>query len=204
MVLSLPLLVIFQDILQNISKMQISSCSQSGSNWMRAPEEQDRKAGKFLHTHEESHRKNILTLNGSYQKQASIIFPQSKVAFVGEVYKTTRKVFQKCVWGRGNKLKHLERPGWKYREWRRGGGQQEIQCNHLKMVASSQLQFRRHRPKSTGFQGFLNKRARSLFFIFLKFQNEGNLLKMNTRRPNKLFGHMILSLPSRSLVKPVV
>lgn len=97
--LSLPLLVIFQDVLQNISKMQISSCSQSGSNWMRAPEEQDRKAGKFLHTHEGSHRKNILTLNGSYQRQASIIFPHGEVAFVREFNKTTRKVFQKCLSG---------------------------------------------------------------------------------------------------------
>lgn len=99
MVLSLPLLVIFQDILQNISKMQISSCSQSGSNWMRAPEEQDRKAGKFLHTHEESHGRNISTLNGSYQRQASIIFPHGEVAFASEFYKTTQKGFQKCLSG---------------------------------------------------------------------------------------------------------
>lgn len=42
---------------------------------MRAPEERDRKAGEILHTHEESHRKNILTVDGSYQRQASIIFP---------------------------------------------------------------------------------------------------------------------------------
>lgn len=49
---------------------------------MRAPEERDRKAGEILHTHEESHRKNILTVNGSYQRQASIIFPHGEVAFV--------------------------------------------------------------------------------------------------------------------------
>lgn len=66
---------------------------------MRAPEEQDRKAGKFLHTHEESHRRNILTLNGSYQRQASIIFPHGEVAFVREFYKTTQKGFQKCLSG---------------------------------------------------------------------------------------------------------
>lgn len=106
--------------------------------------------------------------------------------------------------GRGSKLKHLERPGWKYSEWSRGGGQQEIQCSHLKMVTSSLLQFCRPEPKSTGFPGFLNKRARNLFFIFLKFQNEGNWLKMSPTRPNRHLAHMILSLSSRCIVKPIV
>lgn len=60
-------------------------------------------------------------------------------------------------------------------------------------------------PNLQAFKVFLTKELEIYFlFLFLKFQNEGNLLKMSPTRPNRRFAHMILSLPSRSIVKPVV